>query len=77
MTFDNKGNINLEMKNQKKTFFVAKEFAEKNMQLPLLFAFASNSMIEMHTKGCEKGDGGFAEFKIFRDNSQKPGDDYK
>lgn len=69
MTFHNNGNISIEL-DKTKTNYVSKEFAEKNKQLPLLFAFASNSTVEILTKDCKISNGGFTEFKIYRDELQ-------
>lgn len=75
MTFDNEGNINIQLNetntNVNKSYYISKELAEKNLQLTLLFAFASNSIVEIHSKDCNSGGyAGFAEFEIYRDDLQ-------
>lgn len=68
MTFSNNGEIQIEFTSNQ-TYHVSKDFA-KDMQLSLLFAFASNSKVEVHTSECNKRNGGFAEFRMIRDESQ-------
>lgn len=74
MTFDNEGNISIELNetntNVNKNYYISKELSEKNLQLTFLFAFASNSIVEIYTKDCDNGRFAGFEFEIYRDDLQ-------